>query len=164
MPAALLSFEFTMSRSLARRSRRLQLGCVLTLSCLALAGCSAEERFEEEPIKAHLRQINKAYWTHLGYHDVPPKPENLRQDVEGLHALDMGAPADQALVSPRDKQPFVIVYGADKTTPADAILAYEKVGAEGTRWVVTMSQDIKEMPNDEFKKATFPKGHEPEAN
>jgi hypothetical protein len=133
-----------------------------TLLVLCLPGCKGEEKFEEEPIKANLRQINKAYWTHLGYHDVPPKPENLRQDVEGLHSLDMGRPADEALISPRDKQPIVIIYGADNTTPSEAILAYEKEGADGTRWIVTMGQDIRELSNEEFAKAKFAKGHKPE--
>ncbi len=136
---------------------------LVSLAFASLMGCQAKsDMFEEEPIKANLRQINKAYWTHLGYHDVPPKPENLRQDVQGLHALDMGRPADEAFVSPRDQQPLVIIYGADKTTPAHAILAYEKQGVDGTRWVVTMSQDIKELKNEEFAKAIFAKGHKPE--
>lgn len=138
--------------------------CVVAAALLAvlLAGCKTEEKFEEEPIKANLRQINKAYWTHLGYHDVPPQPENLLQDVEGLHALDMGRPAAEAMVSPRDKQPIVIIYGADKHTPGTAILAYEKEGAGGTRWVVTMAQDLKELTSEEFAKATFAKGHKPD--
>ena len=137
-------------------------GYVLIL--VVLTGCQAEETFEEEPIKANLRQISKAYWTHLGYHDVPPKPENLKQDVEGLHSLGMGSPADVAMISPRDQQPIVIIYGADNKTSGDEILAYEKVGADGTRWVVTMSQNIHELSNEEFAKARFAKGHKPESN
>jgi hypothetical protein len=130
---------------------------------ILLSGCAAEsELFEEDPIKAHLRQISKAYWTHLGYHDVPPKPENLRQDVQGLYELGLGRPADEALISPRDQQPIVIIYGADSTTPGNAILAYERAGANGTRWVVTMAQEIKELPEAEFLKSTFAKGHKPE--
>ena len=70
--------------------RRLALAA-MALS-LSMAGCTAEEKFEEEPIKANLRQINKAYWMHLGYHNSPPKPEDLRQDVDGLHRLELGAP------------------------------------------------------------------------
>ena len=139
--------------------RGIALACCLVW---VLPGCQAKsDMFEEEPIKANLRQINKTYWTHLGYHGTPPKPEDLRNDVEGLHALDMGRPADEAMVSPRDNQPFVIIYGADDTTPKNAILAYEQQGAGGTRWVVTMDQDIKELTDDEFKKATFAKGHKP---
>jgi hypothetical protein len=129
---------------------------------LALTGCKAEEKFEEDPIKANLRQINKAYSAHLGYHGTPPQPDDLRQAVQDLHALDMGRPADEALISPRDKQPIVIIYGADSTTPGHAILAYEKRGAEGTRWVVTMRQDFKQLSNEEFAKAVFAKGHKPD--
>lgn len=135
--------------------------CLIVVNCLMFAGCKAEEKFEEEPIKANLRQINKAYWAYLGFYDRPPDEETLRKDVEGLHAMDLGAPAAEAMVSPRDHQPIVIVYGTDRTAPAHAILAYEKEGVNGTRWVVTISQDIKEMTEDEFKKATFPKGHKP---
>jgi hypothetical protein len=130
---------------------------------LTLSGCSKPpDKFVEDPIKANLRGINKAYWTHLGYHDTPPEPQNLRIDLDGLNALDMGPSADEALVSPRDKLPIVVIFGADKTTPGNAILAYEKKGVDGTRWVVTMSQEIKELRNEEFEKALFAKGHKPD--
>jgi hypothetical protein len=129
--------------------------------CGTLCGCASEEKFEEDPIKANLRQISKAYWMHLGYHDTPPKEKDLRGDVQSLSELDMGRPAAEAMISPRDNQPIVVVYGAGKNTPADAILAYEQQGAEGTRWVVTMAQDIKELSDADFKKAKFANNHKP---
>jgi hypothetical protein len=143
----------------------MECACYFTLAAILLTGCQTKnEMFEEEPIKANLRQISKAYWAHLGYHQKPPSPEDLRGDVQGLHALEMGRPADEAMVSPRDKQPLVIVYGANLSTPTDAILAYEKEGVDGKRYVVTMRQEIKEVTEEEFAKATFPRGHKPDRN
>jgi hypothetical protein len=76
----------------------------------------------------------------------------------------MGVPPEEALVSPRDNQPIVIIMGANDNDGASSILAYEKTGAEGTRWVVTMGGEAKKLPNEEFSKATFAKGHKPEAS
>ena len=132
------------------------------LVAAGLAGCQSEpDMFQEEEVKANLRQINKAYWAHLGYHQRPPTPEELRIGVQTFHDLDMGRPADEAFMSPRDKQPFVIVYGAGDAERPDAILAYEQQGAEGTRWVITMSQEMKQLTEEEFKKAVFAKNHKP---
>jgi hypothetical protein len=144
-----------------------ELKCIQAAALLAalLLGCQTKsDTFEEEPVKANLRQISKAYSTYLGYHNRPPDPEQLRSAVEDLHRLQMGRPAEEAMVSPRDKQPFVIIYGAGGSDPTGSILAYEAQGAEGTRWVVTMIQDIKPLTNEEFKKATFANKHKPSSS
>jgi hypothetical protein len=126
-----------------------------------LSGCASEETFQEEPVKAHLRQICKAYFMHINFHRRPPNAQQLPAVMDDLHKLDMGAPAEKALVSPRDKQPFVIIYGADVTEPSSSILAYEQQGADDGRWVVLMNAEIKLLSKDEFSKATFAHDHKP---
>jgi hypothetical protein len=81
--------------------------------------------------------------------------------MDDLHRLDMGAPPDESLVSPRDQQPFVILYGANVAEPPEAILAYEKNGADDSRWVLFMNGDIKLLTKDEFSDAKFANGHKP---
>jgi hypothetical protein len=145
-----------------RKSRALCRGVALAaLAGLLLPGCASEETFEEEPVKAHLRQICKSYFTHMDFHRRPPTADQMRSVVDDLHRLDMGAPADEALVSPRDKQPFVIIYGADVSEPPTSILAYEQQGADDSRWVLYMNGEIALLPEAEFSKATFAHNHTP---
>jgi hypothetical protein len=137
---------------------------VFGCSTLLLAGCSSSDNYEEEPVKAHLRQINKAYSMVLGYNNRPPKDmDELKTVMNDLHRLDMGAPVEEALVSPRDKKPYVIIMNADGSDPPEAILAYEQDGVDGSRWVVTMVSDINLLSEEEFKSATFAKNHKPGA-
>ena len=136
----------------------------LVMTSLLAAGCSSEPAFTEEPVKANLRTIHKAYWMIAGYHNRPPKvAEEMNTSINDLHALEMGGPLAEVLVSPRDKEPYVIILKARPTEDSGAILAYEKKGADNTRWVVTMGGDIKDVPNAEFTKQTFAGGHKPEA-
>jgi hypothetical protein len=81
--------------------------------------------------------------------------------MDDLHKLDMGAPSEKALISPRDKLPFVIIYGADVTDPSTSILAYEQQGGDDGRWVVFMNGEIKLLSKDEFSHATFAHNHKP---
>jgi hypothetical protein len=134
------------------------------MTSLFAAACSSEPGFTEEPVKANLRTIHKAYWMIAGYHNRPPKDAvELNTSLTDLHALEMGGPPAEVLVSPRDNEPFVIVMTARPTEDSGAILAYEKKGTDNTRWVVTMGGDIKDIPSAEFAKQTFAGGHKPES-
>jgi hypothetical protein len=145
--------------------RRLVNACCLVLGVCAwtFCGCSPR-RFEEEPVKANLRSIAKAYWMILGFHNRPPRDlDELRGTLADLHAVEMSDAPDKVLISPRDKQPFVIIVGAQpNAAESTTILAYEKQGAGDTRYVLTTSGTIVEMSNEEFAKASFAENHKPE--
>lgn len=157
--------HLTLRRSETMPGRRCWYRMLWACSSLLLAGvcgCSSNDTFDEEPVKANLRQINKAYWSVLGYTRRPPRDlEELKTTLNDLHRLDMGAPPEEALVSPRDKLPLVIIFGANESDPANAIMAYEKKGSENSRWVVMMGGDIAKLSDEEFSKATFAKNHKP---
>jgi hypothetical protein len=136
----------------------------LAIVILWLVGCSSEPQFSEEPVKANLRTIGKAYWMIAGYHNRPPKDaEELQSSLTDIHNLEMGGPPAEVLVSPRDGEPFVIILKARPNEDSGAIFAYEKKGADNSRWVITMGGDIKNIPNEEFSKQTFAGGHKPDA-
>jgi hypothetical protein len=135
------------------------------LGAFALTGCAQEQPFTEEPVKANLRTIHKAYWMIEGYYNRPPRDmEELRQSIADLHALEMGGPTEEVLVSPRDNKPFVIILGKKRLPDvAGLILAYEEQGAGNTRYIVTSRGDILELSNEEFGKAKFAQDHKPSA-
>lgn len=134
---------------------------IACLLLVAVYGC-AQPPDPDELTKANLQQIAKAYLMELTYYQRPPRDmDALRSLIEDLHKLDMGAPVDEAIVSPRDQQPFVIILGADTSDAGESILAYEQKGTNGTRWVVTLGGTVKNLPDEEFSKATFAKQHKP---
>ena len=54
---------------------------------------------------------------------------------------------DEAVVSPRDQQPYVLVRGG----PQMMIQAHEKIGAGGKRYVLYSTGSVFEMGDDAFK-------------
>src|SRR5688572_12442478 len=140
---------------------RIALCAVCSLLAAGFVGCSSTETFsEEDQTKAHLRQIAMAYTST----EKPPRDmEQLRSSVNDIHVLGVGVPPDEALVSPRDKQPIVVIFGVDGTDSEDSILAYEQQGADGKRWIVTMGGDVKQLTDEEFSKASFAHRHKPAA-
>lgn len=135
---------------------------VLPIIAACLAGCAADKPSDDELVKANLIQIAKAYLMVLSYNRKGLRDmDELRSAVNDLHRLQMGAPPEEALVSPRDKQPLVIILGADSSDRGDAILAYEQQGLDGNRWIVTMGADLKQLRDEEFAKAPFAKNHKP---
>lgn len=134
------------------------------LVVLSTSGCS-EPKFEEEPVKANLRLIGKAYFMIADYRKRPPKDEEeLRTQLAELHTLQMGGPPAEVLVSPRDMQPIVIILGPGKLSDGSAnVLAYEKVGADNSRYVLMQNGDIQKLSNEDFAKASFFNNHKPSA-
>jgi hypothetical protein len=75
---------------------------------------------------------------------------------------------EELLVSPNDGQPFVVVWGANPTgggpTPYKGmfpILAYEKEGKGGRRAVTDVRGRPMTVPDEDFSKLTFVRGHKP---
>lgn len=131
-----------------------------TCAGLGLAGCSSKPVPQEDRAAFNLRKIAQAYELATDLRRRPPRNvEDLQRQFKELG--ETGDP-DQLLRSPRDGQLFVILYGADFDADArDTVLAYEKDGAEGTRYVLTLARVVKQLKNEEFARATFAKDHKP---
>ena len=132
----------------------------LALVGLALAGCSSRPKQQEEPAAFRLRKIAQAYQLAS---DLRGKPPRSAQELSRFFK-ELGETGDpeELLRSPRDGEPYVIVFGVDFDSQArDTVLGYEKTGAEGTRYVLTLSREVKLLKNEEFARATFAKDHKP---
>ena len=113
--------------------------CLILVS-LAAAGCSkAKSGGGEDPnsrLKALMAIIGQAT-SRLGH---PPKTEKELRDYiasEGTATLESFkvASADELLVSPRDNQLYVIVYGKPDPKMAPGVIVYEQTGQDGVRKV-----------------------------
>jgi hypothetical protein len=107
----------------------------------------------------HLQSINGAYVKTTQKLGRPPKDaQEIRPALQ-----EIGDP-DQLLRSPSDGQEFVIIWGVDPRVqmPKDGklpVLAYEKKGSGGKRYVLQMPTMITTLTDDELRNAYFPGGH-----
>ena len=135
---------------------------LLLVAVAGPVGCSKEVRVEVklEPAHENLMKIGSAYIQFNAKNKRPPK------SVEEIKPLlkEFGS-IDRLLRSPRDGEPYVICWGVDLLVPAKwarstPILAYEKRGAEGTRYVLTTLRSVQQMSDEQFEQASFPPGHQ----
>ncbi len=139
---------------------------LILLAVVVLSGCEPSTPLivntPVPPTQANLIKINIAYCRYLAETGRPPQSS---KDIQPLLAK-MGSP-DEILRSPRDGQPLVICWGVSprkllssaKSTP---VLAYERRGVNGSRYVLTAIHSVELMPDAEFRAASFPPGHHPE--
>jgi hypothetical protein len=133
------------------------------LGALLAAGCSSGAKSSEDETTMDFRHIVRAYDLVLAEKRRPPRDvSEIEKVLTELHEADLNPPAKDVLISSRDGEPYVIIMGADLgATRSSDILAYEKRGAEGKRYVLLMSYDVQQLTDEEFANATFTMGHKP---
>jgi hypothetical protein len=127
------------------------------------SGCSSPAASDEDENTTDLRSIGRAYDAVIGMRNKPPRSVGeIKQVLVDFHDVGWVGPPDEVLISSRDGQPYVIILGADLGAEVSKdVLAYEKKGAEGKRYVLLTSRDVLQMSEDEFAQATFAMGHKP---
>jgi hypothetical protein len=130
---------------------------------LAVAGCSgAGGPGNVDVARQNLQKIGTAYARATTTLNRPPK------DVNDLVAsLKEQGDTPEILRSPNDGEDYVILWGYDFRHPtptpggAQVVLAYEKSGKGGRRYVLQLPSQVTVMTSDELQKAPFPPGHRP---
>lgn len=139
------------------RSALCRVACLFGL--LLAAGCEAPVADQAAgEVGENLSVLANAYQQATEKNNQPP------QSAEDLKPfLPADADPNKLLVSVRDGQPFVIVWGADPRTGMDLkpmVIGYEKNGKGGTRMVYT-AMGVMTMADADFAEANFPPGHKP---
>ena len=137
---------------------------VVVLALAVLAGCSGGPPPNDvDPTQERLVKIGLAY---REYCDRQMKAPAGAEDLNPL--LKAQGADDTVWNSARDQQPFVVVWGLDLRQPPVwagdklPVLAYERLGKSGKRFVRTIHGATLEMSAAEFTAAAFPPGHTPE--
>ena len=136
-----------------RRVVRSAFGGWAALTVLGLAGCghTPPAAPAKGSVQANLEAICNAY--RKASNDLKRPPKSL--DEFKTYLKQYGDP-EQLLVSPRDGQPIVVVYGADiweEPSPTNPqIIAYEKVGKDGKRFAVMPMGAVIPYTADEMSK------------
>jgi hypothetical protein len=133
------------------------------LAWMTLTGCSSGPvEIKGEPGGANLAKIGIAYARaseHLG------RPPQKLEELKSFLKKEYGE-ADSLLRSTEDGQPFQIIWGVDifqapAGSTAPTVVAYEKQGVNGKRYVLTVGVAVLAMTKEEFAQAHFPKGRKP---
>ncbi len=139
----------------------ISVGSLVLLSAglfVGVRGCDADRVVytEHDPGEGTLSAIASAYRLASEKNQRPP------QSVAELrpHLREFGDP-DKLLVSPNDKEQYVIVWGVNVNDASVPVLAYERKGAEGKRYVVNAAGVVTPMTAEEFAKLRFPPSHKP---
>jgi hypothetical protein len=146
-----------------RRVASLVAGWLCAALAIAITGCSSTPKSTEDETTTDLREIAKAYAVTISLHRRPPRSlEEIKKVLGELHEAKMVGKPEEVLTSSRDGQPYEIILGADLgASRSPEILAYEKQGKDGTRYVLTMTYDVQQLSDAEFAQATFAAGHKP---
>jgi hypothetical protein len=129
----------------------------LLLGCLVVLGCGSTTQ-QEPPTPTHqnLQAIGDAYVRATQSFNRPPTSLN-----ELLPSLRQHGKTDQLLRSPNDNTPFEIVWGIElrmlkATGNAVPIVAYERNGKDGLRYVLRGRSEVLHLSESALKGCTFP--------
>ena len=146
-----------MSRPVPRRGNVPPVGpaaLAALAGCLALTGCPRPTSPGNPDESANLARIQVAY--SQATRELKRPPANL---AELRPRLQQFGDPDAILRSPRDGQPYGIVWKVDLRNvrpEAPPVLAYEQQGAGGKRYVLT-ALGILPMTDEEFARQALPR-------
>jgi hypothetical protein len=125
-----------------------------------LIGCSQGGR-ESAPLQeSTIKPLAMLYGQFTGQNQGRP-PANEEEFKRFIRERGMGTlkqfnipDVDSLFISPRDKQPYVVIYGQPKGPPALAgqpVVVYEKVGVGGKRYVASSLGAVEEVDETRFR-------------
>jgi hypothetical protein len=130
---------------------------VVALALASLAGCGDAPRVQKGTGEK-LEQFSAVYRAATEKLRRPPaNAEELKP------FLSPGQSLEPLLTSPNDNQPHVVIWGTDARAGMELkplVIAYEKEGSGGNRFVMT-AMGVFLMGPEDFKEANFPSGHKP---
>jgi hypothetical protein len=149
-----------------RVTKSFRLSILAAVAVGSIAGCGGETATPDDLTSKYLSEIGQAYMTFLIAEKRQPKSlDEIRQTLQTLHLADYASDPELVMRSPRDGQPFVVILGAaskgDGGDDKSTIWAYEQTGADGKRYVLMLSGDVKLLTDGEFAGAKFAAGHKP---
>jgi hypothetical protein len=115
------------------------------------AGCSSTS---QPPGQNNLSGIAKYYGQYQSKNkgQTPPDEKKFKEFIQ---KTDSGAKLDEMFTSPRDSQPYVVLYGLKASMPdpkkGAPIIAYEKQGVGGKHMVARSTTEVEEVDLAQLK-------------
>ena len=138
------------------------LGIVAAL-VLSMASCGPDVVVTEVPAdRARLQAIVTMYA--YACRDLRRPPKSAEELLPIFKQAKIENP-NEFLISTRDGKPYSIIWGLDlagRYRGSKTPVAYESVGKDGKRLLVTCDSVVKELSADELAQFDWPKGYIPE--
>ena len=132
------------------RSRRVAGLISFVLAAMVTAGCGGQPA--TAPTEISLRKMASYYGMFMSSHKgtAPANEGELRAFIKEKAA---DADLDGLFRSVRDGQPYVVTYFGAKKVSLSSVIAYEKEGQAGKRFVAYSTTVVRELDEAEFKLA-----------
>ena len=135
----------------------LLVGAVLLFGGMQI-GCRSQKADEEVARRgSNLQSLAGMYRMYAAQHVGYPPPNEAEfkafireQGLEHFESFGITT-VDDLFISPRDGQPYVVVYGGGPEAMPE-IVAYEQKGTETGRWIVSSMTIVAEIDEAEFQK------------
>lgn len=116
----------------------------------ALCGCPQSPPPTHQPA---LTQLVTYYGRYVGQNKgTPPPNEQALKDF--VKKVDANRNLDELMISPRDKQPYVVRYGVKPSMGGkQPVIAHEAVGVGGKKLVGFAAGEVREMDDAEIQAA-----------
>jgi hypothetical protein len=135
----------------------------VVLVLLGAAGCGGAGRSNTAEEASTLKPLAKFYGDYTNQHqgNAPPNEQVFKaflQEPQNANLLKIEfniTEVDKILISPRDNKPYTVYYGAMSPNqgPGGApVVAYEKVGVEGRRFVASALGAVVELDETAFRR------------
>jgi hypothetical protein len=137
----------------------------VSASLLIACGCTRNQKQSAPQETSSLKSLAIVYGRYLSTHrGEPPADEaGFKQFVQSLPPEQLAAmkatDTNQLFTSARDHEPYVIVYGKPTGPPGPAgspVIAYERTGVEGKRFVASSMGAVEEVDEARFKQLVPP--------
>lgn len=130
---------------------------ILLFLVFTIVGCGGEkiEPITTDATVIALDKIGSAY-----IRGTPP----IKDKAELLAIFKLCSHPKELLISPNDGQEFIIVYqvqlrGLKVTGDKLPVVAFEKTGKNGKRYVLRGMNTIVQLTDDQLKSSVFPEGY-----
>ena len=141
--------------------KRRLLVVLAVLSCFLggfAVGCGGGPKVvPQTKTESHLQTLAVLYGQYMGENrgKSPPDEATFKAYIKKLPADRlMGKTVDELFVSPRDNQPYVIIYNVVMGMPGidpPTVVAHEKTGTMGKRYVATGGGGVEEVDEARFQ-------------
>jgi hypothetical protein len=139
----------------------------ITVAAL-LGGCGGDDALQS-PTAARLKGLATMYLDYIVAKggNAPPSEAELKKHMRSIDAIQLNLAGferdkiDEAFISERDKEPFVVRYGiAPGTLGAKdgPVVAHEKTGAGGKKLVVNVGTVVSHVSDNQLQELLKPKG------
>jgi hypothetical protein len=131
----------------------------MALLILVIAGgCRGGGRSNQAQETSTLKPLAVFYGSYISQHGGkrPASEEEFKAFIKdpknaGQLKLFQITNVDDLFISPRDREPYVVIYGKTSSAGGPPVVAYEKTGVEGKRFVVNALGGVEEVDEAKFR-------------